>query len=100
HAVHHTYVNEFVKNSDKRQMGHGRNLFGIHKNGTLIPVEAGLNPFKWEGKSFVMALVIDISERQKQEQKILELNNQLEERIEQRTRELNSTVEELKLEIE
>jgi PAS domain S-box-containing protein len=100
HAVHDTYVKEFVKKSDKRQMGHGRNLFGVHKNGQLIPVEAGLNPFEWEGNSFVMALVIDISERLQQEQKIIDLNNQLEERIQQRTQELKSTVEELVLEIE
>jgi PAS domain S-box-containing protein len=100
HHVHGTYVKDFIKNSDKRQMGHGRNLFGVHKKGNLIPVEAGLNPFESEGKSFVMALVIDISERLKQEQKILELNNQLEERIQLRTKELNSTVEELQQEIE
>jgi PAS domain S-box-containing protein len=100
HHVHGTYVKDFIEKSDKRQMGHGRNLFGVHKKGNLIPVEAGLNPFESEGKSFVMALVIDISERLEQEQKILELNNQLEERIQQRTKELNSTVEELQQEIE
>lgn len=100
HPVHDTYVKEFVKKSDKRQMGHGRNLFGVHKNGSLIPVEAGLNPFEWEGKSFVMALVIDISERIKQEKKIIELNSRLEERIQQRTKELKITVDELQQEIE
>lgn len=100
HPVHETYVKEFVKKSDKRQMGHGRNLFGVHKSGNLIPVEAGLNPFEWQGNQFVMALVINITERLQQEQKIIELNNQLEERIQQRTKELKSTVEELVQEIE
>ncbi len=100
HSVHDRYVKEFVKKSDKRQMGHGRNLFGVHKSGKLIPVEAGLNPFDWQGNQFVMALVINISERLQQEQKIIELNNQLEERIQQRTKELKSTVEELVQEIE
>jgi PAS domain S-box-containing protein len=100
HSVHGTYVKDFIKKSDKRQMGHGRNLFGVHKNGNLIPVEAGLNPFEWQEESFVMALVINISERLNQEQKIIELNNQLEDRIRQRTKELNSTVEELQQEIE
>ncbi len=100
HDKHKTYVKEFVNKSDKRQMGHGRNLYGVHKNGTYIPVEAGLNPFDWEGRSFVMALVIDITERQKQEKKILELNTQLEERIQERTKELHSTVKELQSEIE
>jgi len=97
---HKTYVKEFVKKSDKRQMGQGRNLFGMHKSGKQIPVEAGLNPFEWEGQSFVMALVIDITERQKQERKILELNSQLEERIKERTKELHSTVKKLQTEID
>lgn len=100
HSVHDTYVKDFIHKSDKRQMGHGRNLFGVHKNGNLIPVEAGLNPFEWQGNQFVMALVINITERLQQEQKIIELNNQLEERIQQRTKELKSTVEELVQEIE
>jgi PAS domain S-box-containing protein len=100
HNKHKTYVKDFVKKRNKRQMGHGRNLFGVHKSGNYIPVEAGLNPFEWEGRSFVMALIIDISERQKQEKKILELNTQLEERIQERTKELHLTVEELQSEIE
>lgn len=100
HTVHGTYVKEFIDKSDKRQMGHGRNLFGVHKNGSLIPVEVGLNPFNWENNHFVMALVIDITERLQQEKNVIELNNQLEERIQQRTKELNQTVEELVFEIE
>ncbi|MEX0996411.1 MAG: PAS domain-containing sensor histidine kinase [Flavobacteriaceae bacterium] len=100
HEKHKTYVKDFIKKSDKRQMGHGRNLFGVHKSGKYIPVEAGLNPFEWEGQSFVMALVIDITERIKQEKKILELNTKLEERILERTKKLNITVKELQTEIE
>lgn len=100
HSKHRSYVNNFVKHSDRRQMGHGRNLFGVHKDGKHIPVEAGLNPFEWEGRSYVMALVIDISERLEQERKIISLNAALEERIQDRTKELNKTVEELQSEID
>lgn len=99
HQAHETYVERFVEDSDKRRMGHGRNLHGVHKNGQLIPVEAGLNPFQWEGKSYVMALVIDISVRKKQEEEILNLNAELEGRIEERTRKLNETVAELQDEV-
>ncbi len=100
HGVHEEYVDRFVEHSDKRQMGHGRNLHGVHKNGQLIPVEAGLNPFQWEGDSYVMALVIDISIRKKQEEEIIQLNTELEARIQERTKELKLTVDELQDEIE
>ncbi len=100
HDKHETYVKDFIKKSDKRQMGQGRNLYGVHKKGHPIPVEAGLNPFEWDNNKYVMALVIDISERVKQEQKIIKLNAALEERIQERTKELNKTVDELQTEIE
>ena len=41
---------------------------------------------------YVMALVIDVSIRKKQEQQILELNMQLEEKVLKRTKELSSAV--------
>lgn len=100
HEKHKTYVKDFVKKSDMRQMGHGRNLYGVHKKGHSISVEAGLNPFEWESNSYIMALVIDISERLEQEKKIINLNAALEERIQERTKELKETVQELQTEIE
>jgi signal transduction histidine kinase len=77
-------------------MGRGRDLFGAHKNGSSFPVEAGLNPLQINGKSFVMALVIDISIRKQHELQLLELNNQLEKKVNERTKTLSDTVEKLK----
>ncbi len=100
HKHHHTYVDNFVQDSDKRQMGHGRELHGLRKDGSTFPVEAGLNPFKIADKVFVMALVIDITVRKEYERKILYLNSQLEERIKLRTHELEKTVNKLESEIQ
>lgn len=60
---HHSHVTKFVKQSDKRKMGKGRDLFGVRKDGTSFPVEAGLNPFVVESNKYVMAIVTDITER-------------------------------------
>ena len=100
--VHHhdKLVDNFINHhSSHRQMGHGRDLFGLRKDGKQFPVEAGLNPFELEGHHYVMAMVIDITIRKTQEQQILELNNQLEQKIEIRTEELRQTVLELEDEI-
>jgi hypothetical protein len=95
HHMHDKHVDAFMKHSDKRQMGHGRDLHGQKKDGSLFPVEAGLNPFNIDGDVYVMALVIDITVRKAQEQNILDLNAQLEEKINKRTQELEDTVQQL-----
>lgn len=96
HHVHHKHVDHFIDKSEKRQMGHGRELHGVKKDGSLFPVEAGLNPFEIEGERYVMSLVIDISVREETQKQIRELNTQLEEKIKVRTRELSNSVEDLK----
>src|SRR5690606_20034301 len=96
HANHGDHVNAFMKHKESRQMGRGRDLYGVNKNGTVFPVEAGLNPLRMNGQELVMALVIDISVRKKQEQELLELNTQLEKKVSERTSELQTMVEELK----
>jgi len=96
HAEHGAHVESFKKKKESRPMGRGFDLFGAHKDGTSFPVEAGLNPFKIQGKTFIMALIIDISERKRQENEIIELNAELERKVNIRTKELSDTVEELK----
>jgi len=95
HHSHHKHFNNFLDKSEKRQMGHGRDLHGVKKDGSLFPVEAGLNPFNLEGKDYVMSLVIDISVRKETQKQINELNTQLEHKIELRTQELRESVQEL-----
>lgn len=68
HANHGAHVEGFMKKRERRQMGQGRDLYGARKDGSTFPVEAGLNPFTVHEKNYVMALVIDISERKYMEQ--------------------------------
>lgn len=68
---HGKHFNSFMDHSDKRQMGRGRDLFGVRKDDSQFPVEAGLSPFEVDGNKYVMALVIDISERKGAEQELM-----------------------------
>jgi hypothetical protein len=99
HHDHSSHFQGFLHKSGKRQMGRGRDLYGVRKNGEEFPVEAGLNPFEIDHITYVMALVIDITQRKEQEMQINNLNSQLEAKIVQRTKELNDTVVELRDEI-
>ena len=96
HKSHHQHFKKFLDNSEKRQMGHGRDLYGVKKDGSLFPVEAGLNPFTIEDEDYVMSLVIDITVRKEAQRQIRELNAELEKKIEIRTRELRKSVTDLK----
>ena len=95
-SAHPAHFKGFLKDSEKRQMGHGRDLYGVKKNGEEFPVEAGLNPFKIDGENYVMSLIIDISVRKEAQRQIKELNNELENKIQIRTRELEESVKKLK----
>jgi signal transduction histidine kinase len=99
HKAHDGHFNKFLENSGKREMGIGRDLYGVRKNGEQIPVEAGLNPFLLHNYKYVMALVTDITVRKQQENQILELNENLEEKIKQRTLILRKAVTDLKKEV-
>jgi len=97
---HHEGLREdFYQHPENRAMGHGRDLYGKRKDGTDMPVEVSLSHYQREGELFVMAFIIDITERKriednmKMQQKALEqmatdvrkLNTQLEVKVEERT---------------
>ena len=95
-AGHGQHVEGFLHQNVSRKMGVGRDLNGLRKDSSIFPLEIGLNPFKFNDRTYVMALVIDVSVRKIQDQQILDLNLQLEEKVLRRTRELINAVDELK----
>ena len=70
HGTHGQHFEEFTKQPGKRQMGRGRDLHGAKKCGNSFPVEIGLNPITIGDNEYVMALVIDITDRKRTEQEL------------------------------
>ena len=98
-GVHHTHVEAFNGDGHQKRMAEGRSLFGLRKTGEQFPLEVGLNPFKLYDRSYVLALVYDMTELRAKDSEIRELNLHLEEKIKSRTQELRLTVAQLKKEI-
>jgi PAS domain S-box-containing protein len=62
--VHHPGLREtFFAGARPRPMGAGRDLYGLKKDGSELPVEIGLNPIETDEGSMVLAAVVDITER-------------------------------------
>lgn len=65
------------------------------KDGRFLPVEISANYFEFDGQSYNLALVRDISERKRAEEEIRTLNQELEKRVLDRTAQLEAANKEL-----
>ncbi len=109
---HHNHVadrSNFVKDPQTRPMGMGRDLFGIRKDGTEIPLEISLSSYKNTEGIFSIAFISDISARVETQQKLQEqrlalaamnkkmeiLNEDLEQKVDERTKTLQETLDKL-----
>jgi PAS domain S-box-containing protein len=66
---HPVYRDEFFRNPHSRSMGAGRDLYGLRSDGTEVPIEIGLNPIQTDEGSFVLAAIVDITERKRAEER-------------------------------
>lgn len=99
----------YIKRPQSRPMGVGLDLFAKRKDGSEFPVEISLSNYKIQDHVYVIAFIIDISVRKENERNIQveqeerlriaeelkQLNEQLEQKIEDRTMMLRETLHEL-----
>lgn len=89
-----------AENIRKRQEGLVKDMrysfVGVRKDDGRIEVEVHGRSIVHEGRPAVIGVILDVTDRKQAEQKILHLNEELEERVKQRTAALLSANEDLR----
>ncbi|MFK8014455.1 MAG: PAS domain S-box protein [Gammaproteobacteria bacterium] len=58
----------YLRVPQNREMGAGRDLFGVTRTGVHVPVEIGLSHFELDQKTYVIASVVDLTSRRQSEE--------------------------------
>jgi diguanylate cyclase (GGDEF)-like protein/PAS domain S-box-containing protein len=77
-ANHVTYREAFSEDPSARPMGFQRDLSARRRDGSIFPVEIGLNPIHTSNGIFFVSAIVDLSERKLAEQQIVKQAKMLE----------------------
>ena len=99
HKQHRENYNEHPTN---RSMGQNMTLFGLKKDTSVFPIEISLSHYNSHGEMFVIAFIIDVTERLKYQEdlqvmnkQLLTLNENLERKVKERTLVLQEALNDL-----
>lgn len=93
HAPHHGHVIAFASSGiASRKMGDRQEIFARRKDGTEFPAEASIAKQEIAGKRIFMVVLRDVTERKRAEKALARANAELEDRVAERTRELEAEI--------
>lgn len=98
--THDQYLDNYTDNGHSKIVGRDRELIGVRKDGSTFPMELSVNGREILGRRIFTWVVRDITERKQSEVALQRAHDALEQRVLERTAELEKANDELKREIQ
>ncbi|MEM6395724.1 MAG: PAS domain-containing sensor histidine kinase [Bacteroidota bacterium] len=95
HAEHDGYISRYQQTRDAKIIGIGREVEGQKKDGTIFPLRLAVSEVDLGDKVIYTGIVHDLTEVKAAEERLEQLNANLERVVTLRTEELASTVDKL-----
>ncbi|MET0093140.1 MAG: diguanylate cyclase, partial [Sedimenticola sp.] len=87
-SEHDQYLDNYHTTGETKIIGQGRELPGLHKDGSQFPLELGVTDIELTKQRLFVGVLHDITDRKKAEESQRQAMQELERRVEERTVEL------------
>lgn len=95
HSRHDGYMQRYMHSGEAKIIGKGREVNGLKRDGTIFPFNLAVSEVRLADKIIFTGIIHDLTEIKIAQQHILDLNEALEHKVEERTNELEEVVNEL-----
>lgn len=92
HENHDQYLADYLKTGEAKIIGIGREVEGLRSDGTQFPMRLAVSEIIEAGGHYFAGFIHDLSAVKEAEAKILKLNEELEQKVTERTEELQDVV--------
>jgi PAS domain S-box-containing protein len=91
---HDDYLMNYNTTRKEKIIGIGRDVEGLRKNGTTFPFRLAVSEVKLKSKTIFTGFIHDISDQKNAEKRLLDLKDELERKVNERTEDLAQVIEE------
>ena len=95
HDQHDAYLENYRRTGERKIIGIGREVVGRRKDGTVFPMDLSISEINVGGRRMFTGLVHDVTQRKQAEEELRAARDELENRVRQRTAELQRANAEL-----
>ncbi len=95
HSEHDEYISRYNRTRKPKIIGVGREVIGLKKDKSTFPFRLAVSEVILNNRVIFTGIIHDLSEVKQAEDKLIKLNEQLEDKVEERTNELEKVVNNL-----